>query len=90
MEDELSAEAILGDEARKFLEGDLGRYMRGCAEQDVQEALLDLEDADPEDHKKIRDIQNKIWRARNFPVWLNELVQRGEEALRVYQQQQKE
>ena len=90
MEDELAAEAILGDEARRFLDGDLGKYMRGVAEQEIQEAILELEDADPEDKKKIREIQNKIWRARNFTGWLNELVQRGEEALRAFQQQKQE
>jgi hypothetical protein len=88
MEDELAAEAILGDEAKRFLNGDLGKYMRGVAEQDIQEAILELEDVDSRDDKKVRDIQNKIWRARNFVGYLEELVQRGEEALRVYQQQQ--
>lgn len=89
-EDELMAEGILGDEAKRFLEGDLGKYMRGCADQDIQEAILDLGAADPQDTKAIRDIQNRIWRARNFSGWLIELVQRGEEALRVYQQQKQE
>ena len=86
-EDALSAEAILGDEAKRFLEGDLGRYMRGVADQEVEKAILELEEVDPGDAKKVREIQNRIWRARNFPAWLVELVQRGEEALRVYQQQ---
>jgi len=89
-EDQLIAEAIMGDEAKKFLEGDLGRYMKGVADQEVEEAIIDLQDTDPTDTKKVWEIKNRIWRARNFSTWLLELVQRGEEALRVYQQQKQE
>lgn len=89
-QDALAAEAILGDEAKKFLNGDLGRYMKGVAEQEVEEAILDLEKTDPSDMKKVWEIKNRIWRARNFSAWLLDLVQKGEEALRVYQQQQEE
>jgi len=89
-EDALIAEAVLGDEAKKFLEGDLGRYMKGVADQEVEEAIIDLQDTDPSDTKKVWEIKNRIWRARNFSTWLIELVQRGEEALRVYQQQKQD
>jgi len=89
-EDQLIAEAIMGDEAKKFLEGDLGRYMKGVADQEVEEAIIDLQDTDPTDTKKVWEIKNRIWRARNFSTWLIELVQRGEEALRVYQQQKQD
>lgn len=89
-EDALIAEAVLGDEAKKFLEGDLGRYMKGVADQEVEEAIIDLQDTDPTDTKKVWEIKNRIWRARNFSTWLIELVQRGEEALRVYQQQKQD
>ena len=87
MSEELEAEAILGDEARRFLEGDLGKLLCGIAEQEVQKAVLELEEADLTEEKKIRDIQNRIWRANRFAGWLKELVERGDEALRALQQQ---
>lgn len=89
-EESLVAEALLGDEAKKFLTGELGRFLLGCAEQDAKLAASGLEDVDPSDQKKIRDLQNRVWRARSFEGWLNELVQRGEDAIKVYQQQKQE
>lgn len=89
-DNEIIAEALLGEEAKKFLGGDLAKFMLGCAEQDAKLASEGLEDVDPKAEDKIRDLQNRIWRARSFEGWLNELVQRGEDALRVYQQQKQE
>ena len=87
MEDALSEEAILGDEAKRFLSGDLGKHMLDFASKEVEDAIIELEDTDPSDQKKMWEIKNRIWRAKNFGGWLYELVQRGDEALRVYQQQ---
>lgn len=89
-QDELVVEALLGEEADKFLKGDLGRYLIGCAEQEIQEALLALETADPGEAKDIQKLQNRVWRARSFSDWLKELVIRGDNALKVYKQQQEE
>ena len=88
MNDELIAEAELGEEARKFLAGDLGKWMIGCAEQEVQAAMEALETADPDNAKVIRDLQNKAWRGRRFSEWLAELVSRGEGAIAAFKQQQ--
>lgn len=87
MNDELEAQAVLGDEAKRFLAGDLGKKMLDYASQEVEEAIIELENTDPSDQKKMWEIKNRIWRAKNFGGWLYELVQRGDEALRVYQQQ---
>lgn len=90
MSAELEAEAVMGDEAKRFLDGDLGRILRGIAEQEVKAAVLEFEDVDLTEEKKIRDLQNRIWRASRFTGWLEELVERGEEALRALQQQKQE
>lgn len=90
MNEELEAEALLGDEAKRFLEGDLGKVLKGIAEQEVKKAILEFEEADLTDEKKVRDLQNRIWRASRFTGWLEELVERGEEALRALQQQKQE
>lgn len=90
MNDELIAEAELGEEARNFLAGDLGKWMTGCAEQEVRSAQEALETADPNDEKVIRELQNKAWRGRRFSEWLTELVSRGESAMAAFKQQQHE
>ena len=90
MNEALEAEALLGDEAKRFLEGDLGRVLKGIAEQEIKKATLDFEEADLTDEKKIRDLQNRIWRASRFTGWLEELVERGEEALRSLEQQKRQ
>jgi len=87
---ELEAEALLGDDAKRFLEGDLGRVLKGIAEQEVKKAILEFEEVDLTDEKKVRDLQNRIWRASRFTGWLEELVERGEEALRAIQQQKQQ
>jgi len=90
MNEALEAEALLGDEAKRFLTGDLGRCLRGMAEQEVKAALLEFEEVDPTQKEKVRDLQNRIWRANRFTGWLEELVERGDEALRAFQQQKQE
>lgn len=85
--DALIAEAELGEEARKFIASDLGRCLLGMSEQEVLAVHEELEKVDPTEIEKIRALQARIRHARNFGAWLSELVSRGEEALKVYQQQ---
>lgn len=88
--DELIAEALIGEEARKFIESDLGKVVLGIADQQVSEALAALEDADPSDVKQIMALQNKARAGRQFRGWLIELINAGENALEVYKNESKE
>lgn len=90
MIDDLIASAELGEQARKFMESELGRVMLGMAEQEVRAAQIDLGAVDPEDKKKIVELQNKIWRGEHFGEWLTWLVHEGEQAMQVFKQQQQE
>lgn len=87
MIDELVAEAEIGDEARKFLESDLGKTLLGMAEQEIRAAQEALEVIDPTKTEEIRALQNQAKVARNFEVWLNELVEKGKNAMTVWRQQ---
>lgn len=78
---DLIREAELGDEARKFVESDLGRAMLDLADKQLRAAQELLETVDPASPEKVRDLQNKAQIARNFGEWLTELVDRGENAL---------
>lgn len=88
--DALIAEAELGEEAKGFLEGNLGRFLLGCAEQEVKAAQEALEEVDANNAKAISELQNKAWRARKFEEWLKELVSKGENAIAAYKQQKQE
>ena len=82
--DELVAEAEIGDEARRFVESDLGKCVLGMAEQEAVMAQEKLSDIDPTKIEEVRKLQNVVWRARQFEDWLTELISRGENAMEVY------
>lgn len=88
--DELLAEVDLGDQADQFLQGDLGRYLFGCCDQEVEAAVRDLKVVDASNTKAIQDLQNRIWRAESVKAWLVELVLRGQQAIGVIQGEQTE
>lgn len=86
-QDELIAEAELGEDARKFLESDLGKCLIGMAEQDALIAQQALATVDPHNWIKIVELQNKAQLAAYFKQYLAELVHRGNNALQVFVQQ---
>lgn len=87
MNEELIAEAEIGDAARAFMESDLGRCLVGMALQEVQAAQEALETVNPTDVLAIERLQNQAKLGRQFEQWLKELVQRGENALVTWRQQ---
>lgn len=78
---ELYAEAILGKDAEDFLASDVGRFLIGRAEQEVAEAMDELKRCHPWRTRKLRELQNRIWRAESVQGWLGELIIRGRQAL---------
>lgn len=85
--DQVIAEAMIGDEARKFLDSDLGRCMVGLAEQDAETALRSLASVDPNDPKAIVRLQNRAALGHLFKDYIAELFSRGEQALVVWQEE---
>jgi hypothetical protein len=81
MSAELYAEAILGKDAEEFIASDLGRYIIGRAEQEAADALDELKRCHPWRTRRIRELQNKVWRAESVQGWLAELVVRGRQAV---------
>lgn len=86
--DALIAEAELGDEAKKFIESDLGKCLLGMAQQEVALAQEALETVVPTDVEKIRTLQNQAKLGRQFEQWLLELLDKGESALEVWKDTQ--
>ena len=90
MIDELIAEAELGEEARMFLESDLGKAVMGFAAQEVELARIALGRVDPDDKKLIVTLQNEIKLGERFKQYIMELFQNGEQAESLYKQQSQE
>ena len=83
MSDELIAEALIGEDAEKFVKSELGQVILGFAQQEVDSARDALEKADPAEIEAIRQLQFKARFGREFQAWLIELIERGAEARKV-------
>ncbi|HIJ83832.1 MAG: hypothetical protein HW380_210 [Magnetococcales bacterium] len=74
------AEVDLGLQCQRFFNSDVGRYLLGRAAQEIQEARDLLEQVHHEETGNVRQLQNRIWRARSFITWIDEAIRDGEEA----------
>lgn len=89
-ENELIAQALIGDEARKFLESDLGKCLIGMANQEAEKALEALATVNPTDVKAIERLQNRVWLGRQFEEFVKELITEGDNALATWKQGQQD
>jgi hypothetical protein len=70
----LIAEVELGMDAKAFLESSIGRYLVGCAQQEIVEAQEELSRVLPWRRRRITELQNRVWRARAFLGWLRDAL----------------
>lgn len=73
-----------GFEVQAFLESNLGRYLIGRAEGQIEEAVEKLKYVDPENATQIRALQHLIHVAEDIQYWLAEAVQAGLNAQREF------
>jgi hypothetical protein len=78
---ELYAEAVLGRDAEEFVQSELGQFVIGRAEQESRDAMDELKRCHPWRTRKIKELQNRIWRAESMQNWIGELIVRGRQAL---------
>lgn len=74
------AEADMGRQAREFAESDVGRYIIGCAQQEIADAQEKLERTMPWRRRRIQELQNQAWRARTLLAWIRGLIESGKAA----------
>jgi hypothetical protein len=74
------AEAMLGRDAKDFFTSELGRYMLGCAKQDMESAYEKLKTVSPWRRNRIRDLQNEVRVAEQFILYIRDLILRGKAA----------
>ena len=73
------AERVLGEEANKFFNSDLGQFIVARSAETVAENVGLLSNADPEDPKTIRLYQENIAIAKMGLFWINEALNLGEQ-----------
>lgn len=81
-DDFLLAEARIGIEAESFEMSPIGQYVFGRCDIEIMEAQEKLCEADPENPKLIRRLQNDIWVAKRLKTYFSEAIHNGREAER--------
>ena len=77
------AQAKLGQDVFDFLKSPVGKYLHGCAKQEVEALRDELEKVNPDSiwgRRKLRRLQKKAEAARFFMTWCAEAIQGGEHA----------
>lgn len=77
----LQAEAIIGFDADRLINSELGQVMIGIARQDASNAVEALIASDPDDATKGAFLRAEIRRHREFESYLRNLYARGKEAM---------
>ena len=72
----------LGEQARLFLNSNIGKYLLARAAEQVEQNVRELKGLDPTNEKEIRTCQNNIRVAENSIQWLVEAIDSAEEILR--------
>ncbi len=80
MHDLLMAEAVLGRDAEEFLNSDIGRYLIGRCDQEIDEAQELLSTVSTWRRRRIQELQNRIYRAKSLKIWISELITNGKAA----------
>lgn len=80
------AQAKMSEDVIEFLMSPVGKYLHGCAKQEVEALRDELERVNPDSiwgRRKLRRLQKRAKAARYFMTWCAEAIQVGEMA---YQQ----
>lgn len=87
-EREYFARAKLGEDVLSFLRGPVGRYLHGCAKQELEAHRDALETCNIDSifgRRKLRRLQKKADAARYFMQWCTEAIQDGDAAFQEIQ-----
>lgn len=79
-DEHLNRVMAFGEEVASFLETDVGVYLIQCADKEAEVALNVLQTVSPWRTRRIRDLQNQVWRAKSVKTWLQDAISAGEKA----------
>ncbi len=80
--------AVLGRQVQDFLEGDIGVYLVGRAEEQAALAVQKLKVVAPWRRRRIRQLQNQVAVAESVLVWLADAVAAGRSATQIIKDEQ--
>ena len=70
----------LGLDAGQFLHTKLGQYLEKRAQDTALEAMQALKTCDPADAKVVQALQNAVFRAESFILWLDDCINQSKVA----------
>lgn len=81
---DVASDIELGMDAHAFMKSNIGRYLSARAESERADALEELAQADPDDAKAMRALQNRVKVVDSVMYWLAEAIQAGKNAETAY------
>lgn len=81
MNEELEAQELIGRRFREFLASDVGKYLSGCTEQDIDAAKDELLELNPYSFDSLVDLQNKISQIKRRAEIASALIEYIQEAI---------
>ncbi len=79
--------AAVGEDAREFLDSELGKLILAKAESEIDALTRQLIDANADDRKEIRRIQTEIHRREMAVQWFIETYEAGQQSLHILENQ---
>lgn len=83
--DEIKESAIFGERVKMFLESDVGQYVLGQLESEMEEQIDKLKTVHPWRWRRISQLQAKIEVYENFKFWLANAIIDGQQAMKILQ-----
>lgn len=80
MDSDLFETAIFGKVVENFLSSDIGNYLLEQAKTEEEESTAALIRTSPWRRRRIQQLQNQVWRAQQFQVWLADAIVAGQQA----------
>ena len=69
--------AILGEQVDAFYHSDMGKFILTRLEAETNAGLKELKTVNPSDAERVREAQNRVWRAESLKGWLDEAIMAG-------------
>lgn len=80
--------AAIGEDAREFLDSELGKTIMQRAEAEIDALTRQLIDTNADDPKEVRRIQTEIHRRELSIQWFIEAYEAGQQSLHILENQQ--
>ena len=81
MTDFISAAIDVGDKAEAFIGTDIGRYVFGRIQQDIDIGMQELREASPGDTIAVMRAQERLIMLERLPMYLAEIIQERDKFL---------